>query len=490
MATPQYFRLRAHFLTGRYHGAEWPPAPARMFQAMVAGVMTGQWRDSVAPGVRDALLWLESQEAPIIVAQDLNEDPPYRISVPNNDMDRAAKEWAKGKSFDASKLRTMKEIAGRKAAGDGPHVQYYWRIAENEMANARSHERALKQAAHCLHTLGWGIDMAFADVDLCEDLDRGAGAVWKTGDYGQSLPVPVDGFLRDLESAYRRFQKRIGPNGVNADTRPTIYGEERYSREGKEGIKYICFTLQPRAEGSREALLKRPAEKTAIVAAWLRHAAIEAVKASERHSDWSESVSGHGESKEGRRLSYVPLPSIGASKADGWVRRAMIIAPAEDDGAVLAYLSQALVGGAIQDERSGVVGTWGEMDRRDPVLRAYLGPSSGSKYWQSVTPVVLHGHNAMRGQISMNKTSKLVLEAFRKAGYPEGSIEDFYIQAAPLTPQMPAAGQFFLPKQLAKMPRYHVGVQFRESVLGPVLAGIGRHVGLGVFRAVTGPRGN
>lgn len=483
MANPQYFRLRAHFLAGRYHGAEWPPAPARVFQALVAGVMTGQWRDSVAPGVRDALLWLQCQPAPVIVAQEMSDLEAYRISVPNNDMDRAAKEWAKGRSFDASKLRTMKEVTGREASQDGPHVQYYWPISEKELVNAQSHERALKQASHCLHTLGWGIDMAFADVDLCAEVDRDAGAVWKAGDSGQTLPVPVDGFLEDLESAYRRFQKRIGPSGVNADTRPTIYGEERYSREGKVGLGFLGLTLLPSAEGSREALLKRPAQKAAVVAGWLRHAAIEAVRASEKYDKWGEYVSGHGDAKEGERLSFVPLPSIGASKADGWVRRALIVAPPGGDPEVLAYLRQALVGGAIRDERIGVVGSWGPMDDRDSVLRAYLGPNQGSKHWRSVTPVVLHGHNALRGQVSMNKTTKLVLEAFRKAGYPEGSIEDFYLQSAPLTPQLPAAGQFFLPKQLAKLPRYHVGVQFRESVNGPVLAGIGRHAGLGVFRA-------
>lgn len=28
------------FLTGRYHGEEWPPSPARLYQALVAAVMT------------------------------------------------------------------------------------------------------------------------------------------------------------------------------------------------------------------------------------------------------------------------------------------------------------------------------------------------------------------------------------------------------------------------------------------------------------------
>ncbi len=442
----------------------------------------------MAPETRDALRWLQCLPAPVIVAQEAESCPSYRISVPNNDMDCAAKQWAAGRSYDANKLRTMKEISGFQMRGNGPHVVYYWPIEEAQASNAHKYEQALKKAAQCLHTLGWGVDMAFAEAELCGELDRNPGEVWRCGEFGQTLPVPVDGFLEDLESAYRRFQARISQSGVNADTRPTIYGEERYSREGKDSLSYIGFTLRPDREVGRETLFKNPAQKAVIIAGWLRHAAIEAVKAS-GNASWGEYVSGHGESRKGDRLSFVPLPSIGANKADGWVRRVLIVAPRTGKEGVLQFLRKAMIGAEIRDERIGVVGRWGEMDGRDPVLRAYLGSSAGSKYWQTVTPVVLHGHNEDRGQISIGKTTKLVVEAFRKAGYPEDSVSDFYIQKAPLTPQLPAAGQFLLPKQLAKFPRYHIGVEFRERVTGPVLAGIGRHVGLGVFRPVsrTGP---
>jgi CRISPR-associated protein Csb2 len=49
---------------GRYHGTgDWPPAPARVFQALVAGAglagpLTGQ--------AQDALRWLEVFNAPVI----------------------------------------------------------------------------------------------------------------------------------------------------------------------------------------------------------------------------------------------------------------------------------------------------------------------------------------------------------------------------------------------------------------------------------------
>ncbi len=40
-----------------------------------------------------------------------------------------------------------------------------------------------------------------------------------------------------------------------------------------------------------------------------------------------------------------------------------------------------------------------------------------------------------------------------------------------------------VPEHLKKWLRYHVAVRFRDAVPGPVLAGIGRHYGIGLFAA-------
>ena len=53
------------FLTGRYHGEEWPPSPARLFQALVAAVMTCGYQE-FEPSIDPALRWLEEQPAPRI----------------------------------------------------------------------------------------------------------------------------------------------------------------------------------------------------------------------------------------------------------------------------------------------------------------------------------------------------------------------------------------------------------------------------------------
>jgi hypothetical protein len=45
------------------------------------------------------------------------------------------------------------------------------------------------------------------------------------------------------------------------------------------------------------------------------------------------------------------------------------------------------------------------------------------------------------------------------------------------------AGSIRVPRHLAPWPRYHVWVRFEHAVSGPVLVGIGRHYGIGLFAA-------
>src|SRR5207247_834017 len=60
-AGPDFLVLEANFLAGTYGGAEWPPAPFRLLQAIVAGC-----RSIDVPG----LDWLEQQPPPFILATD------------------------------------------------------------------------------------------------------------------------------------------------------------------------------------------------------------------------------------------------------------------------------------------------------------------------------------------------------------------------------------------------------------------------------------
>src|SRR5215472_6275241 len=102
--------ISASFLTGRYHGEEWPPSPGRLLQALVAGVKTGGYR-ALWQRVEAGLRWLENRPAPAILARPIKELTPYRIAVPNNDFDFAASAWAAGRPANPADLRTMKDVS-------------------------------------------------------------------------------------------------------------------------------------------------------------------------------------------------------------------------------------------------------------------------------------------------------------------------------------------------------------------------------------------
>ena len=128
------------------------------------------------------------------------------------------------------------------------------------------------------------------------------------------LHVPRPGFLADLDLAYRN-QDRSEITRVHRQT---------YALEGK------LSQLQPIAmfemqEVERDRAFAVDETKAAVVAAWVRHAAIEALK-KELSSDKLAIVAGHANGAKGLRVSYLPLPTLG-EHTDGMIRRVCICAP-------------------------------------------------------------------------------------------------------------------------------------------------------------------
>jgi CRISPR-associated protein Csb2 len=400
----------------------------------------------------------------------------YRLAVPNNDMDTVAREWAAGKAADAAKLRTMKDVNPRSAGGSGPHVRYLWALDGGE--DAEGIGAFVRGVARCLYALGWGVDMAYADAELGPDAPAQGYEEWRPSrSRGKHLAVPVPGFLDDLEATYRRFTERT--RTMDADTRPTVYRLQRYERRGAAACPFVVFGL--RTAGGESALSKRW-DEAMEVAGWLRHASALALDAHLDAAQIAGFVLGHAPAGGGAafRLSYVPLPSIGHVHADGRIRRVMLVEPAAADGTVVDRLEVKLAGAVLTDSGGNPACTLGPLPD-DRVLDFYTGPA---RVWRSVTPVVLHGFNAARGRISQTKTETLLVRAFEMAGFAPETIERVAFQPAPLWPGTGAAKEMGTPRHLLNYPRYHVEIQFRNRVTGPVLAGVGRHYGIGLFAAV------
>jgi CRISPR-associated protein Csb2 len=364
------------------------------------------------------------------------------------------------------------------SGGEGvPHVRYLWEVEEATRDFGRR-----EALADCLHTLGWGVDMAYAETSLLEESEYGrlTGERWlPVSGNGRQRNVPQEGSLDDLLTVYERFKARISRSGVDPNTRPSVYGTQAYRREADIVRPAARFALFQPGKGDFLAYDLCDAMK---VAAWLRHACAEALAEEHESRDWIDRYV-HGHTPDGEpepRMSFAPLPSIGHMHSDGRIRRALVLEPPNAEGKAVELLELKLTGAVLYGEDGKAACQLGAPEPGDGVFDAYLGRS---RVWRSVTPVVLHGHNSLRGAISLHKTERLLRQAFESAGYPERLVEDVVFQAAPFWRGGRAAGQIRVPKHLDGRPRYHVEVRFREAVEGPVLAGIGRHCGIGVFAA-------
>lgn len=226
-------------------------------------------------------------------------------------------------------------------------------------------------------------------------------------------------------------------------------------------------------------------DEAQTVAAWLRHAAGQALLQEEMAEAWVNSyVLGHtGPEDLGYRLSFVPLPSIGHQHSDGGIRRVMLVEPpnpTSSDAEALDLLRSKLPGSLLTDDRKAPRAVLVPPADPNKVLPLYVGEA---RVWRTVTPLVLHGHNAARGRISIVKTDRLLRQAFEATGVPESIIKEVSFQQAPYWAGCEAATAIRVPRHLASWPRVHVRVEFKEAAEGPLLAGIGRHYGIGVFAA-------
>jgi len=118
--------LTVRFHEGRYHGrGDWPPAPARLFQALVAGAARGR---HLPDDARNALGWLEAQDPPTMAAPLAEAGQEVTLFVPNNDLDAVGGDPAR-----VSELRVGKRV--RPAIFD-PEIPllYLWRTGDASYA--------------------------------------------------------------------------------------------------------------------------------------------------------------------------------------------------------------------------------------------------------------------------------------------------------------------------------------------------------------------
>jgi CRISPR-associated protein Csb2 len=522
-----YLLLTVRFLDERYHGLldrggppEWPPSPFRLFQALVAGVAR---RGELVVGedvpsnrnftkIGKALSWLQKhtrEHPPIIIAPKHKMGQAITRFVPNNDGD---------KKFDRQERLAAKPLIPTLfilEKDQKPEVHYVWDVS----GASNCPEKEIRDAARALTSLGWGIDMAYADARLSSDskVSELKGIRWypkrNAGSFHNTLRTPTydeemqQCTLCDLRHCHSTFINRI-EHGKPLKTvdKPKVFDRVLYtSAERPIGRPRAVFKLID----ENEDLFRYPHAKLIHIAGMVRHLAIKAMDAGkgspppwiQNPAEWvSRVVRGKRDESVGddhKQFSYVPLPSIGHAHSDAMIRNVMIVAPLGMERE-LNYLAERLDGQALELERNaGSCATEStpnlsqrvELQKFTPprgkfIAKCYLGISgsdrepNGSTVWQTVTPVILDGCNRKsksdKPDAVARATQKLICKALLRAGI-EAPCE-FTWQSIPFMKNTLSAHKYdregrrtgyFRPAYLQGYTAVHVRIRFgRRAVSG------------------------
>lgn len=452
--------LEVTFLNGTYRGTEWPPAPFRLLQAIIAGN-----RSTQAPG----LAWLERQGAPEIFAPAQPSELRYTIYVPNNSDRRKPKAATTGR-----------EVVERRVAHP---VRYVFALEMS--ADREEGARVIDAAAH-LHTLGSGQDQASVlgyitstrPESTHDEMHLVASSIGRAlmlrSELDVDLRVPTAGSLASLEARFEVSQTRLDKEKgwFSPVLSPGLHVVATYAPAGRVA-RLAMLPLRLLRPGNPRAFRPFDPRNTVVAAGMLRGAVMQRTAGS-AVADFAAGYASDAQSEQ--RLSWVPLPSLGHDHTDGLVRRALLLAPVSclpEMANLLNVLGPEPLR-LIREDTGEWVAEAALAEPDDGVFDSYR---RTSRTWTSVTPVVLPGDHAGEPRLVRN----LLLKALRNADIDAGLVEELQISRAPFLRQAHHVADYRLKAWKARhLIPYHLRVRLREPLRGPILLGRGRHFGLGV----------
>ena len=486
--------------TARYHGMaqggpEWPPSPARIFQALVAGSARG---NTVSDRVVQALQWLEGLTPPVIVAPAVDRGGRVSLFVPNNDAD------AVNDPRDVGEIRT-KKLVEPSLLDEGSPLLYAWTVPRDS-----SHANTIVEAANDLYQLGRGVDMAWA---LGEIIDDGAlddrmrehnGAIHRPQVHksGKSLACPIVGSLASLVGRHQAAKLRVEGKGKSAKIFFTNPAKPRFLHVSyAPDQQRALFELRDQEQDTKtwpwplhrvtrliEALRNSAAERLRVGLP-TEHDAIERALIG-RKADGSDS------SPVEQRVRIIPLPSIGHEHADRAIRRILLQTPS---GAALPAedIEWAFSGLESFSPVTGVIGPFVLVrSETDDMLRHYLGPS---RRWRSVTAIVLP-ESARRRRIEPKRRREQAKSATERTEEERLAVTAVHValrqarvsatavavrvQREPFEAKGARVEAFAEGTRFAKERLWHVEVELDRQIDGPLVVGDGRFLGLGVMAPV------
>lgn len=472
--------LTVRLVDNRYHGMdergepEWPPAPLRLFQALMAGAAEGK---SIPAATERALDWLERLEPPVIAAPRGHVGATCRRYLPNNDVDA---DMASGVPYDEAVMlrRIARDTRPIIFTSDTP-VLYGWRWWGDD-SEAERHALTLTDAVLDLHQVGRGWDAAWGTAEILETeeyeerLRRHPGVLHRprvghTG--GTLLACPHAGVRKALARRFAEMCERI----------PTAAEENRHAiRQPHRGVaRKVRYGGEPRciAFGLRnEANERLPAgieAAGAIGEAALTNAA--------RHLDGQHRLV-DADAMVAAGISIRPSgPYVRQEGRDAFDRVVVEIGPDSriDANDIAWAMARGTVGRTRQGRRRLV-----EEERPEPGRRS-------GRVWRTVTPMALPAARPARVPAKREGTATArIIEEAQVAGLVTAALRAAGVRKTPVGIRVqqnawrtagPAARRCHAPGSIDQTDLWHVGVAFDEAVRMPATLGAGAAFGLGMM---------
>jgi CRISPR-associated protein Csb2 len=489
---------------GRYHGAgDGPPAPARLFQALVAAAGLG---GPLQADVYAALEWLEELDPPIVATPRLIEGQSLKSFVPNNDLDAVGGDYRR-----TGEIRTPKVFKPRLFDAEVPWL-FAWRFPPSEN-NERQAQR-LCSLSEQVYQFGRGIDLAWAWAEVLdspevhERLAAHAGVVYRPsiGGEGRELACPQVGSLRSLLDRHNAFGRRFEA------VRQGRTVKQVFSQPTKPRFAQVAYDSPPvrhvyeLRESTSESLVAWPLSRVARLVEAVRDAAVARLRNSlpEQQADVERflvgrKADGSDEGPTELRVRIVPLPSIGIHHADREIRRLLLEVPPgcplRADDVRWALSGVELVDGEGESPTHVVV----TPATNESMLKHYGVNQPATVTWRTVTPIALP-EPAMRRRIDPTRrtleakggaerageqrsAAEAIVQALRHARVP-AQAELIRVQREPFAANGQRVEAFSPGTRFAKECLWHAEITFRSPVAGPLIIGCGRFLGLGLMSPV------
>ncbi len=497
--------ISVRFHDGRYHGTgDWPPSPARLFQALVAGV--GQ-NGPLGDDASKTLEWLEELDPPVIAAPLMVEGKAMTNYVPNNDLDAVGSD-----PHRIGSIRTAKVWKPKLFDQDATFL-YAWRFEET--ADSHAHARRVCEDAERLYQLGRGIDQAWAVGEIIEPqqfeerLTAYRGVVHRptAGRHGTILARPQQGSLKSLKDRHETMSQRFTSQGQGRSVKL------QFAQAPKPRFTPTAYDSPPnrqlfevRSQTNQADLITWPLSRIGHLVMALRDAVVQKLKSALPDQEAQiekclvgRKADGKDDAPKAARVRILPLPSIGHVHADHAIRRVLIEVPAgclvRADDVLWAFSGLELTGPDSASHPDRVLTATSD----DSMLRHYGLDDQASARWRTITPAALpeiakrrrieptrRTAEAKRGAeraTEQQRAAGEVVQALRHAGI-SADVDTIRVQREPFEAHGERVEAFAPDTRFQKERLWHVELIFREPRSGLLIIGDGRYCGLGLLAPV------